>query len=171
MPQHTNEICRLLRWYGGALVNADGIVRQTLTFVRVEGHFHSRLLHMECVDTRQQKMFVLEEDTGDYVSGTDRLWPLGPSPSAANRLASAVAHLGKDLGRLVEGFLEEAAPFGRPRHAKYEHLRKQVLWTLKYPDAWQEYWARGDTLCDSTVVGTTRLRPNIWKTRKRYRHS
>ena len=151
-------------------MNADGIVRQTMTFVRAEGLYYTRLIHMECVETRQQTMFVLEEDTGDYVSGPERLWPLAPSPSATSRLASAVAHLGKDLGRLVEGFLEEVAPFGRPRHAKYEHLRKQVLWTLKYPDAWEEYWARGDTLRDSAVVGT-RLRPNVWKTRKRYRCS
>ena len=164
MSQHANEICRLLQWYGGAIVNGDGIVWQTMTFVRAEGHIQVDLIHMESVETRQQKMFKLHEDTGAYVSGPDRLWALAPSPSAPSRLASAVAHLGKDLGRLVEGYLE------RPLHAKYEHLRKQVLWTLKYPDAWKEYWAHGDTLRDSAVVGT-RLRPNVWKTRKRYRRS
>ena len=77
IAHNARKTCRFLQLYGGAVVNGTGDVCDALTYVRKEGVTLGHIVYMERVDTGEEKAFLLDVYTGDYVSGTDRLWPLG----------------------------------------------------------------------------------------------
>ena len=155
---HATDTCRLLALYGGAIVCTTGALELAVTYVRKEGCHIPRLVHVEDVDTREQRVFVLDEVTGEYGSHNLRLYPL--APDARTLLPEVHLCLGADLGHLVEAFLADLLPIPRPTHAHTDHLRRQIRWQADGV-AWQHYW---DNASPGRKRGRTRQ--NVWVSRK-----
>lgn len=163
---HAEETCRLLSLYGGGIVQKDGSLRAGVSYVRREGVSIARLIHVEDVESRKPYVFVLDEVSGTYSSGTHELWPLAPTASPGTILGLS-AYLAQPLVDIVADFLQDYLPSRRPAYAECEHLRRHIRWCADDATLWETYWHMGDTEAQASHHRRRRVHQNIWHSRKR----
>ena len=170
---YTTRLCRLLAQYGGCVLSANGLLQMGVSYVRREGTILARLIHVENVETRDSFVFVLNEVTGTYTSGTLELWPL--SCPVAPSLVPGIGHFIPlpEVVDIIEEFLSDILPSRRPAYADPRDLRHRLLRQCSEPETWQHYWDLADVVQDEDIQerrpGRRRPRthPNIWPSRKR----
>lgn len=171
---YATGFCHRLAQYGGCITTTTGLMHAGVSYVRREGMKLARLVHVEDVETREPFMFVLNEVTGGYTNGSLELWPF--APPTCTLLPDVHRHLCLPvLVKLVEDFLSDVMPSNRPHYADPRLLRRQLLWTSENPKTWQSYWRSADSRAGSTpdtslVTKRSRMRQNIWPSRKRSCH-
>ena len=157
---YAEEMCRLLSLYGGAAIDVGGHVQYAVTYLRKEGMHVPRIVHVQCVDTSESLLFILNEVTGEYTSNELRLWPLAPSITTYN--TPLANKLGTDVTLLVEEYLTDILPLRRPVYADSEHLRRQIMYDTEYGQSWVRYWHVADELHKNRDK-TKRCRANQWR--------
>ena len=156
---YAEEMCQLLSLYGGAAIDGDGHVKYAVTYLRKEGVHVPRIVHVQCVNTAERLLFILNEVTGEYTSNELRLWPLSTSTPTHN--TQLVNKLGTDMTLLIEDYLTDILPIRRPGYAYSEHLRRRIKDT-EYGQSWVRYWQVADELQKNRDT-TKRCRANKWR--------
>jgi hypothetical protein len=163
---HAEQTCRLLSLYGGCIIQIQtGTIVSGVSYVRREGLAIPRIVHVENVDSRKAYVFMLDEVSGVYSNGHLELWPLAATTTC---LPDVYTHLAvRQIGNLVEAYLEDVLPSARPVYAAPEHLRRQVRWVAESPLLWDVYWRCADqTAMETKKRLRRRLHQNVWPSRK-----
>ena len=166
IAHNAEQQCLLISLYGGCITDSVGNMATTtgVTYVRREGVAVPLIIHVENVESRTSFVFVLDEVSGFYRSGTKQLWPLSGSPSVFSS-SEASRHLPSTLADIVDNFLSDELVHKPPLHAESCYLRCQIRLYSFEPTKWEAYWERGRRA--ELLAGNRRIHKNIWPSRKR----